>query len=151
MARIRLVALWPSIVRKSPTGSLFPERHRDDVWQGDFRWYSVGGNADGDGDLRHVEPERAVQPVPERQAARPVRANFLRHDGVMDTVHPRRNNQAAQPAFGPDRQFDVRVVEEDFDQGGRLPYRQRQRRNANHDDLRRAPRDRQHHFGEVEA
>src|SRR6266540_6075314 len=43
-------------------------------------WVEVGGHADDDVALRHVQPQSAMQPVPQREAARPIGTCLVRNN-----------------------------------------------------------------------
>jgi hypothetical protein len=137
--------------RQQPCRALLGERHFDELPQDHLVRVAKGRHADADLVLRDVEPERSVQPVPERQPARPVRIRLLLDDRVVDAVHAGRDDQRHEAALQPERQAQVGMVEEDADEQEGLPDRQRPRRHADEGHLRRAIRHRRRHLGEVEA
>src|SRR5579884_4235561 len=115
-----------SSIRITPVSRLPPKRHDQDFRKNDGkesleRWY-----ADYDLVLRSVKPQCAVQPIPNGQTARPVAVRFALHDGVMNAVHARSDEQTNDAAFPCDRDRGVRVVKEDAHSERDLPKRKRE-------------------------
>src|SRR5581483_1257787 len=71
--------------------------------------------------------------------------------GVMDAVHARRHDDAHQPAFQANRQFDVGVMKEDRHEQHELPEPERACRYAEEQDLQRAIEDRERMLAKMEA
>ena len=110
----------PSIPERVGGFSLGGEGHGENFGERHLAGIAISRDPDGNLTLRNVQPERPVQPIPEREPARPVGVHLFRGDRVMDAVHPRRHDPAAEPSLGLGIESDVRVVENHLEEGRRL-------------------------------
>src|SRR5262249_4492500 len=94
----------PVTFRKLPGGVLFHKWQLEHSKKTRFCRSAIGRNADCDLFLRNLESKASVQPVPERESARPVGVGVLADSRMMDAVHARRYNQEIQTALYFQRQ-----------------------------------------------
>ena len=91
-------------------------------WQSEHRGESYvlaavePADTDCDGLLGHVQFERAVKAIPDRQAAGPVRVHFIDRAGMMDAVHAGRDDDSADPAFESYGNLHIRMMKQDTDE-----------------------------------
>src|SRR5436190_1874207 len=128
-----------SVVRKLPPRPLRTEGQRETVRERHVRWRRVGGDANRNGLLRYVEPQRAVKVIPDGQTAGPVRIRFRRYDRMVNAVNTRRHDEASHEPLHVDRKFDIRVVKENREEDDVLPDQERVGRDADGRNLERAP------------
>src|SRR2546423_295064 len=119
-----------SVSGHKPRRALRDERQLERFDQFNLCRRAKGRHADCDLVLRHVQTERAVQPVPDGQPARPVRVRLILNDGMMYAVHARRDDKAIQLALKLNRQTHVRVMKQDREQHECLPDGERERPDA---------------------
>lgn len=127
------------------------ERHADNAGESDRSRTLVRRHANSDVLLWRVEPQRPVKAIPDGETARPVRVSFGFDDGVMDAVHARRDEEGQQTALPPRGQAHIGMMEEDAGDEPGLPEEVSGRREADEQDLRRAPGNGREQFAEVEA
>ena len=87
-----------------------PERHDQQIQRAQLPllpvcWYPYGYLI-----LVDVQADRAVQPVPDVEHVGVIRIGLSMHDGVVNPVHSRRDDDPAQESFQPVREPRVAVV-----------------------------------------
>ena len=80
-------------------GPLFLERQREQLAYGQLLLIAERRHADGDLCLRNIAPETAMNFVPPAKDRAPVRIGLALDDGMMDAVHPRRDDDVIQDAL----------------------------------------------------
>src|SRR6266496_5979918 len=83
------------------------KRQRKEFPQCELMFLPIRSNTDDDGILRHVSSQRAMEFIPPAKNRAPIRIGLALHDGVMNAMHPRRNNDQVQQAFQFNRQTPV--------------------------------------------
>ncbi len=72
--------------------ALFAKRQNKKPAKGEFVFITIGGYADGHGVLRHITAQSAMKFVPPAENRSPVRVRLALDDRVMNSVHPRRDD-----------------------------------------------------------
>src|SRR5262245_35851184 len=101
------VCLGLAVSRKHSPRPLRTERQRKAVRECHVRWRRVCGDANRNGLLPHVEPERAMKVIPYGQTAGPVRIRFLGDVGMVNAVKTWRHDDASHEPLNANRQFDI--------------------------------------------
>src|SRR2546423_14032375 len=92
------LSLWHFSARQLPR-SLFLERQSDQLSDSQFMFITKRRDADRDLGLRNVAAQTAMNFVPPAKDRAPVRIGLAFDDGMMNAVHPRRDNDVVQDAF----------------------------------------------------
>ena len=92
-----------------------------------------------------------MEPIPNRQATRPIRINLVVHDRVMNPVQARRHDQSCEARLERGRQLNVGMVKHDLEQQSGLPKRKGKRANTDEKNLRRAPWDRKNQLTKMKT
>src|ERR1700704_5204414 len=90
--------LRAAIPRDLPGGALLPKRHRHKLREREFLRIAIRWHPDGHRLLRDIELACPMQIVWQRENSRPVGMCFLADHGMVNAMHARRHDEAAQPA-----------------------------------------------------
>src|SRR5438270_11804641 len=74
-----------------PIVALCAKRHGQHRSDGVVARGRIAGDADVDFRLRHIDAQRAMQPIPPREYGRPVRVRLVKSPGMRDAGHVWRN------------------------------------------------------------
>src|SRR5207248_11095596 len=75
-----------------------------------FLFVEISRHPDGDFILRDVAEQRAMKFIPPAKDGAPVGVGLALHDGVMNSVHARSDNDQVQDALKADRKSPIRMM-----------------------------------------
>ncbi len=114
--------------------ALFAKRQNKKPAEGEFVFVTIGGDADGHGALRHITTQRAMKFVPPAENGPPIGIRLALDDGMMNAVHPRRDDNQVQTAFELDRQPPVGMMKQGRGFEGDKKNEEQRWRDAEDDD-----------------
>ena len=113
-----------------PIVALRPKRQYQHVAHHVVDGLEVAWNADDNAGLRNVEPQRLVHPIPPGKNNRVVGVVLAPHVGVMNAVHPRRNEHLVEPTFQRKRKSNITVLKQRIQLEDDFIQRKSERRDA---------------------
>src|SRR4029077_922454 len=101
-----------NVAARQPPGVLATKWHCQEFTQCEFVFVAIRCNANRDVVLRHITAQRAMEFVPPAKNRAPIGIGLPLHDGMMDPMHARSDDDHVQNPFDFDWEPPVGMMKE---------------------------------------